>query len=145
MNWGGKIIVVYGIFVAGILFLVAKSSMQKMDLVTTDYYAKELKYQDKIDEQKRVDALSDTIKYEIKNGKFSIVFPKDFSGKNIVGEAVLYAPSDENNDVKHPFSIENNIIDIPLTSVKIGFYNLHLTWKVDGVNYYYETKINIKK
>jgi hypothetical protein len=145
MNWGGKIIIVYGIFVAGILFLVVKSSMQKMDLVTTDYYAKELKYQDKIDEQKRVNELSDTIKYEVKNNLFSIVFPKDFSGKNIEGEAVLYSPSDENNDVKHSFSVDNNTVNISLAGVKNGLYNLQLTWKVEAVNYYYETKIDIKK
>ena len=54
MNWGYKILLVYLIFILGILFMVFKSSTQKTDLVTTDYYAKELKYQEKIDEMKQV-------------------------------------------------------------------------------------------
>ena len=58
MNWGYKILFVYIAFVAGILAMVFGSSSQKVDLVTPDYYAKELKYQDKIDELGRVAALS---------------------------------------------------------------------------------------
>ena len=54
MNWGYKILLVFAVFVAGILFLVYKSSNQKMDLVTTDYYEKELKYQQKIDAMDKV-------------------------------------------------------------------------------------------
>ena len=45
MNWGYKILTVYIIFIAGILFLVFKSSNQNQDLVTKDYYEQELKYQ----------------------------------------------------------------------------------------------------
>ena len=49
MNWGYKILFVYIAFIAGILLMVFKSSTQKRDLVTADYYAKELKYQERID------------------------------------------------------------------------------------------------
>jgi hypothetical protein len=61
MNWGYKILFVYAIFITGILFMVFKSATQKMDLVTPDYYAKELKYQEKIDESNRVNALSEEL------------------------------------------------------------------------------------
>ena len=50
MNWGHKIIAVYVVFIAGMIFLVFKSSRQNIELVTEDYYAKELVYQQKIDE-----------------------------------------------------------------------------------------------
>ena len=50
MNWGYKIMIVYLVFVAGIAVMVYNSAMQNIDLVTPDYYAKELKYQEKIDE-----------------------------------------------------------------------------------------------
>jgi hypothetical protein len=58
MNWGYKILFVYLAFVAGILLMVFKSSIQKRDLVTPDYYAKELKYQQRIDAVKKTQALS---------------------------------------------------------------------------------------
>jgi len=90
MNWGTKILIVYVVFIAGILLMVFKSSIQKTDLVTTDYYAKELKYQEKIDEMNRVSALSAPLEYVIKDNLLIIQFPKDFAGKKLVGEAVLY-------------------------------------------------------
>src|SRR6188768_1326970 len=100
MNWGYKILFVYIIFVLGILFMVFKSSTQKTDLVTSDYYAKELKYQEKIDEMNRVVALSAPVEYTIKDNLLIINFPADFAGKKLVGEAILYCPSDENKDIK---------------------------------------------
>ena len=45
MNWGYKIMLAYVVFIAGILFLVFKSSSQKVELVTENYYEQELKFQ----------------------------------------------------------------------------------------------------
>src|SRR5450432_878237 len=113
MNWGYKILVVYAVFVAGISFLVYKSSGQKMDLVTTDYYAKELKYQERIDASNRVNSLSGPVDYEIKNGNITILFPKDFSGKHLTGDVLLYCPSNEDRDVKQDFSIQATSLSVP--------------------------------
>jgi len=145
MNWGYRILIVYAVFVTGIMFLVFKSSSQKMDLVTSDYYAKELKYQQKIDETNRVSALSAPLVCEIKDGELNIVFPKDFTGKNITGEAVLYCPSDEDNDAVQKFDIRDAALIVALPAVKKNAYELHLSWQVDGWNYYFEKKIIISK
>ena len=143
MNWGYKILVVYIVFVLAILFMVFKSSMQKTDLVTTDYYAKELKYQQKIDEIKRADALSAPVKYEIKDNELIIVFPKDFTGRQLIGEAVLYCPSDENKDVRKNFSVTDAPVIMPVPAVTKGMYELHLSWQDGTVTYYFEKKIFI--
>jgi hypothetical protein len=145
MNWGYRILMVYAFFVAGILFLVFKSSSQKMDLVTTDYYEKELKYQQKIDETNRVNALSAPVSCEIKNGQLIILFPNDFAGKNITGEAVLYCPSDEDNDATQKFTINDGALIVPIPSFKKNAYELHLSWQANGLNYYFEKKIFISK
>ena len=62
MNWGNRILLVYIFFVAGIMLLVYKSSIQKTDLVTPDYYTKELAFQSTIEEQKRAHGLSARVK-----------------------------------------------------------------------------------
>ena len=135
---------VYVAFVAGILFLVYKSSNQKIDLVTTDYYAKELKYQQRIDETKRVDSLSESVKYEIKGNKFIVIFPKDFSGKALSGEVVLYCPSDEDKDVKQNFSVLDTTVTVPIHEAYKGFYELHLSWKDGESVIILKKKFNIK-
>lgn len=143
MNWGSKILIVYVAFVAGIVFMVFKSSIQSNDLVTTDYYAKELKYQDKIEEIKRTDALSEPVTYSIKDDAINIVFPKDFAGKQLSGEAVLYCPSDEKKDIKKNFSLKDESLQVKIPADRKGLYELHLSWQDAGVNYYFEKKIII--
>lgn len=141
MNWGIKILIVYVAFIAGILGMVFKSSSQKTDLVTTDYYAKELKYQDKIDEMKRVSALTAPVEHKIINDSLIIQFPKDFAGKKLVGEAVLYCPADENKDIKKQFFIQDELLQIFIPPASKGLYELHLSWQDAGVAYYFEKKI----
>lgn len=143
MNWGYKILVVYLVFVSGIMLLVFKSSSQKVDLVTTDYYAKELKYQEKIDAMNCVHQLSDTVRYGMNDGKLAIVFPKDFSGKKIDGKVLLYCPSDEDKDITHNFSV----IDLPVMVTVVNSrkleYQLQLSWQSEGKSYYFEKKLII--
>lgn len=143
MNWGTKILFVYIAFILGISFMVYKSSTQKTDLVTTDYYARELKYQDKIDEMKRAGALSEQVKCEIRKNELVIVFPKDFTGKKLSGEVVLYCPSDEKKDIKKNFMVQDEPVLLPLSLVKAGMYELHINWQDGGVAYYFEKKILI--
>ena len=143
MNWGYKIVIFYSVFVVGILFMVFKSSTQKMDLVTTDYYAKELKYQDKIDEINRTNKLSEEVKYEIKADKILVTLPKDFLDKQVKGSLDLYCPSDARKDITQKFEGQNVQLIIPLTATTKGMYELHLFWQVNGENYYYEKKIFI--
>jgi hypothetical protein len=141
MNWGYKILLVYGIFIGGIIFLVIKSSNQKMDLVTTDYYAKELKYQDKIDETSRTNALSEAVKYEIRGDRLMVFFPKDFAGKKVTGTAEIYFPADKDKDSKLDFSTQDSLQAISIPIPNSGLHELHLNWQVEGVNYYFEKKI----
>lgn len=143
MNWGTKILIVYVAFVVGIVFMVVKSSTQNTDLVTTDYYAKELKYQDKIDEIQRVSALSAPVECTINNNALAILFPKDFAGKKLVGQAVLYCPSDEKKDIKKDFTILDEALELAIPAGIKGLYELHLSWQDGGVTYYFEKKIFI--
>jgi len=143
MNWGYKICIVYVVFVAGITFMVFKSSDQKMDLVTTNYYEKELKYQDKIDETGRVSALSANLKYEIQKDQIIVYFPKDFSGKNLTGKIELYCPSDEDKDLSQDFSVKDSAAILKITKINKGQNELHISWQADGLKYYTEIKIFI--
>ena len=143
MNWGTKILLLYVAFIIGILFMVFKSSNQNTDLVTPDYYASELTYQEKIDEIKRVAALSMPVEYVIKDNELLIKFPKDFAGKKLVGELVLYCPSDKNKDLKKTFSIQDDTLKLNIPPANKGLFELHLSWQDGTVTYYFEKKIVI--
>jgi hypothetical protein len=141
MNWGYKILFVYIAFVAGILLMVFKSSIQKRDLVTEDYYAKELKYQERIDAEKRTQVLSASVKYEIINRQLLISFPKEFSGKTISGTILLYCPSDNNKDFEQPFSTAAGTFTMQLPVKNKGSHKVQISWKADSNSYYFENKL----
>jgi len=141
MNWGYKILTVYIIFIAGIGFLVFKSSSQKMDLVTPDYYEKELKYQTTIDESNRAKALSEAVKFVVKDRQLLLYFPKDFAGKKIIGSAILYFPADKDKDSKVNFNTLYSPQALVIPTTNKGLHNLQLNWQVDGITYYFEQRI----
>ena len=143
MNWGYKILFVYLAFVAGILLMVFKSSIQKRDLVTPDYYAKELKFQERIDAVKKTQALSAPVKCELIDQQMVISFPKEFVGKSITGSILLYCPSDNNKDIEQAFSVSTNPYTMQLPVNKKGLYEVQISWQVDGISYYFETKLNL--
>lgn len=143
MNWGYKIMLVYSVFVTGILFMVFKSSGEKADLVTSDYYAQELKYQQKIDESKRANALSAEPEVMIRTGQLEVHFPKEFAQKKLDGDILLYCPADENRDVKQIFSLQDSNLLMTIPPINKGLHELHISWEAGGVKYYFEKKIII--
>ena len=141
MNWGYKILFVYLAFVAGILFLVFKANNEHFDLVEKDYYEAELKYQERIDANMRTGALSEPLSVAVENNQLKIVFPKDFAGQTIQGEALLYYPADATKDIKQPFSADGGNYTMNLPANNKGLHTLKLSWTVNKKTYYHEEKL----
>ena len=143
MNWGYKILIIYSAFVLGIVFMVYKATQQNIDLVTTDYYAKELVYQDRIDEAKRTALLTAPVSIIKKNRQLEIVFPKEFLNKKITGSVKLYFPPDEKKDVVKGFETIGSMVEMYIPEKNKGFHYVQVSWVADGLIYYYEQKINL--
>jgi hypothetical protein len=141
MNWGYKILFGYLTFAAGIIFLCIKAGNEKFDLVETNYYEAELKYQDRINENNRTASLSEPVKVVAANGQLEIVFPKEFNEALLEGEAVLYYAADAGKDVKQLFSSTNGTYTLSVPKANKGLHTLKLSWKVNGEHYYYEEKL----
>ncbi len=144
MNWGTKIIIVYILFVIGIMFLIFKSSNQNIDLVTPDYYAKELVYQNTIEARNRTNSLSEKIKVNQLDSFIVIQLPTEMSTSNVKASITLYCPSDKQKDVHFNQSTRNAMIHLPISTVSKGYYELQIDWNTNGQRYYYEDKLIIK-
>ena len=142
MNWGYKILLVYVVFIAGILFMVFRSSGEKTDLVTSDYYAQELKFQEKIDQEKNTHALSAPIRYQLDGQQLSVLFPADFKEKQIKGVISIYCPADQKLDTKQNFDVTDAPVNINLPAGIISVFELHVTWSADGVEYFFKSRIS---
>jgi len=141
MNWGYKIMIVYGVFVAGILLLVFQSSKQNIELVTTDYYAKELVYQQQIDAAKHTAALPSPVRIENDLNKVIVRFPEIFTGKEITGDVKLYYPADESKDQLKRFTSNNNEVLLPIGKNNKGMHYVLLHFRCEGKEYYVEQKL----
>jgi hypothetical protein len=120
------------------------ASHQKVDLVASDYYEKELKFQDKIDGLKNTNALADKFAAELNAESIVLHYPAALNGKKLIGEILLYRPSDANMDQK--FSVLRNDKGtqvLPLKKTKRGYYKLQCTLEVEGKKYYYEEPVQI--
>jgi hypothetical protein len=143
-NWGYKIAAVYLVFVAGIMYLVVQSSRQQVDLVTPDYYAQELKYQDRIDESQRADALSEQLQFSVENSVLSIKFPSEFAGKSITGTVLLYCPANKDNDISRSITVSDGRMNITLPEKNKGAHELQVSWEVGSVKYYFGKSLFIQ-
>ena len=141
LSWGYKIMLVYLFFVAGIVFLVVKSSMQKFELVQPDYYADELKYQSVIDATVRAKNIGSDIVVKREAGKIVIQLPNEFANSLVKGKAHLYYAADIHRDILKHFETKTGNVIIELLSHNKGNYTLKLDLEKGGVSYYYEQKI----
>lgn len=144
MNWGYKILLVIVVFVSGILFMVYKSTTTVSEMVTSDYYEKELVYQKTIDAQANVNDLEGSVNYNLENDQLAISFPNDFAGKTLEGEVTLYYPSDKSKDIVQKFSLQDSRILIPVNTADKKGFTLQLSWQCEGKSYYFEKKIFVQ-
>lgn len=144
MNWGHKITIVFLIFVAGMTFLVYKATQEKQELVTTDYYEKELKYQEKIDAMVITEKLSSQVLASHKDGTVYLDFPAEFAKSTVDSHVLLYCSFNENNDQEFKLKFDNAKIKFPVKTRQAGNYTLKIDWTSEGKKYYTEKNIYIQ-
>lgn len=142
LNWGNKIAIVYIAFVVFTLGMVYLSFGEKFELVTEDYYAKELAYQDQIDKKSRLGALEEKIKVSVENQNLTIEFPHP-NETVIKGKIVCFRPSDEGRDFEEIITVNDKKHSIPLTKFIKGKYLIQIDWMANEVTYYTEKTIII--
>lgn len=144
MSWGKKIAVLYIGFVVLTLAFVFFAMNQRVDLVTDNYYEKELKYQEQIDKSKRTKELKEKTDIQISDKNVKIKFPNLPEKNNQKDFVLFYRPSDPTKDIKiqiSPDSLGYQII--PTEKFAKGFWKIKLNWTSGGAEYYEESIINI--
>ena len=146
MNWGLRIILLYTAFVGGMLFLVYKCTQQNIDLVSVDYYAQELKFQDKIDRLNNSEQhdVKLAIVYTPEQSNIQITFPENSNSKNTKGEIVLFRPDNSKLDFKVPVDIAEGIQNIPTENLTKGLWRVKSSWSTNDTPYYQEERIIIQ-
>jgi hypothetical protein len=143
MSWGYRITILTLGFVGFMTFLVISAFRQNFDLVTEDYYGKELQFQTQIEKQKNYQQLKESIQCILNEADLMIKFPADFSNKKMEGEITLFRPSDASKDLKVKIASLNGVQIIDRKQLIPGLYRIQIDYESEGKAYYFEEDIMI--
>ncbi|MGC8857725.1 MAG: FixH family protein [Ignavibacteria bacterium] len=140
ISWGIIIAILYSGFVLLVLVMVMFSFTQRVDLVTDNYYEKELRYQEQIDKINRTNQLSEKLDFHVDNRIVSIKFPNklDPDPDNLIH---FYRPSNSSYDkIVKIVTDSSNFQKIKLNREKFskGFWRVRINWVSGGFSYYTE-------
>jgi hypothetical protein len=121
--------------------MVVISMRQKVDLVSADYYAKELNYQSDINKMANAKALKTPLKCSLVNNTVQLIFPEEHAEKSIEAKAFVYKPSDNKSDKEIKFTTEDGRYVLSTEGFVKGMYKIKVDWKVDNIEYQTETVI----
>lgn len=144
MSWGKKITVLYLAFVALIVTLVVLCFGQKVELETKDYYAQEIKFQDKIDAISNEKNLATTITHQLQGTQIILNADSSLLSKGLEGTINFYRPSDSSKDINLKMNFTNNQQIINTSTLIHGVYKMQLSWLSNGTKYFKENVIFIK-
>lgn len=144
-NWGTGIFILYAGFALATLALVAFAMTKKVDLVTDNYYDKELKYEEQIQKQKNLDTLAEKPNVEILKDNIKVTFPPVFIKESLSGSFHFYRPSDSGKDFETEIKLDTNNEQLFNTSnFAKGMWKLKITWSYNGNGFYTEKSFFIQ-
>lgn len=143
MNFGVKITILYLSFVGLILTLVFMCFRQNVELVSKDYYAQEIKFQDKINAINNEKNLTGSINHSVNGKEIILTIDPALLNKNFEGTINFFRPSDSSKDFQLKMNFVNNEQIINTNELIHGTYKLQLSWIVNHKNYFKEEVIFI--
>lgn len=138
INWGMGIVLAFVAFISFILYFVVLASTDRKaehDLVTANYYEKELEFQQDIEATQRADRPENRV--QVSQGKEGIRFhfPARVRTPPVTGTVEAYRPSDIGMDFEVPFELDQGDLLIPDSLLARGRWDFTVRWESNGVRY----------
>ena len=143
-NWGTGVVIAFIGFISFIMYFVINMNTNDKynhDLVTEDYYAQELEYQNDINKETNAKNLVENISWKKNEEGITIIFPKALKTENISGKVFLYRPSNKQFDFEIPISLSNHNLLIPDKRLLDGRWNMKVDWQYNGKAYLFKKEI----
>ncbi|WKZ60645.1 MAG: FixH family protein [Cyclobacteriaceae bacterium] len=143
MNWGKWIIVAFVLFAAFIGTMITIMMKQDIGLVTKNYYAEDLAFQEQMERKQNTEQLELKPEVTIEQRQvLKVYFPSVSFIES--GEVRLVRPSSEKLDQQIKLQASADSVQLfnlnPLTP---GPYRVKLLWKAEGKEFYLEKLIVI--
>lgn len=143
-NWGTGIVLAFVAFISFILYFVfvaSSSPKADHDMVTEEYYRKELTYQADLDAAANLKAFGGQVDIRRTQGGLGIQFPEGMDPQQITGTMSLYRPSNKQLDFEAPIQISDTLLLIPESRLLDGRWDIRLEWIHQGTPYLYRGRV----
>jgi hypothetical protein len=144
--WPLGIVVTLTCFVAGSITLVVMASMQRVELVSPDYYERELKYQGHMDRVERTHHSADqaSVAYDASGSCITVSLPADQAHRDVIGRIELYRPSAAGMDRTVNFQPDaDGVQRLSAAGLAPGLWKVRVSWKVGDEDYFLDQKVVI--
>lgn len=145
MNWGHKITAVIAIFIIAMMSMVYLAFQQTNDMVDTNYYDKELKYQLKIDAAQNLNSATSEVLVTQFEKNVRVILPKNLIQNFANGKLEFLKSDDKKKDLNLNFEPDSSgqfVIDGKRFSR--GLYKVRLQWESEDKSYYREQDLNLE-
>ena len=133
-------------FIIAIIFIatfIAFAVRQRDDLVSVDYYEREVRYQSQLDTMNRSQpfAMQNVVAFEPAQQEIIVTLPVDqISGAK--GSIHLYRPSDARLDRELPLALNNEGIQrLDAKKMSDGLWKVRVKWTTNGQEYFVEQPV----
>ena len=145
LSWGFWIVVSFILFGMGTFVLVYISMNASVDLVTEDYYEKELKYQQHIDVVNSTNALEGKVEFQFLPSSLNIKFPPAGEPGRYAGTIFFFRPSDKKKDFTTEVKLDSaHSQRISTEKLQHGLWRVKISWSIGGKEYYYEQPVVVQ-
>jgi len=144
LHAGHAVMLAMAAFILIMIQFMVRAYHNQETLVTEDYYAKELRYQEQIDKLNNASALGGDVQVEALPGRLTLHFPDAVAGMGITGELFLMKPDDAQGDIRLQVQADpQGRFTVDTERMRKGAYSMHLEWQVDGQAFLTEQRIHI--
>ena len=144
--WPITIIVFFFVFVSGLVSFIVFAATQHVDLVRSDYYEEEIRFQDQLDRLNRTHQMAPQVKVVCDPHQHSLtVYLPPAQALEASGHIHLYRPSDARLDQEFPLRLSRDGSQrLDTEQLRSGLWKVRVEWAVAGQEFYYDAAVMIK-
>lgn len=144
--WPLGIVVFLIVFAAFTLGLVVLSLRNNVELVSADYYDREIRYQEEIHRQHRTRALPEaaSASYNAAQHTLTVNLPSAHARRAVSGEIHLYRPAAAAADRRIALQLDpQGRQTLDTRGLSDGLWRVRVNWRVDGEDFAFDEKVVI--
>ena len=142
--WPIAIVALFVVFITFLVAFIVFAARQKVDLVSRDYYAEEIRFQQQMDRLKRTRPISAEIvvAYDPNRQSITLRLPEAQARRPVAGRIHLYRPSDSSLDRNVGLAVDSEGIQhVDARKLRSGLWKVRVEWRVDGEDFYFDQPI----